>query len=559
MKPKFDSLVVHSSNKAEIIRSIQQLVPPGSATPKDPTVLATLQTLTAQLIQAYMAEGKLQADPFANVQERRIHLYQAEVSKQLQGKVVLVTGGEGCVGSHLVKKLVELGTRHVVSVDKARCSKELELKPIGKRIASLTLYAADVRNYDALTHIFSIEKPDIVFHLAAQRLPWLAEIQIRETVTTGILGTQNIIQLCESFGVQQCIFSSTGKASRYFTTEVYAASKKFCEWQFAQAASEGKVTYGMVRFTHMLENSSFCQQIDDNIQQNRIVNVHAPERYVTAQNVSEAVHLLLNAIVLSQPGSLRFLTVRNLGWPTETLEVALYKIIQSGKQLPIYFQGLIPGYREHFFLGHINCSKPTEINLLANVLEPQFIDDYGDMFIGEMASFSPQPMAKFLAVLQTLIDVHCLPEIQIKQCLGKAVSEVASSIFSQASPQTLLKILKWGINSKSLSAEGISIHVYQDILELLVQGLYGRLNKEILINAQMTPNKFDELIEILANLSSIPEEIAYLRVVSRNIRDFDGVKTRINAPYWLTNTNHKVIVPKRKKYMLKNLDNLPNP
>ncbi|MCP6762784.1 MAG: polysaccharide biosynthesis protein [Fischerella sp. CENA71] len=543
MKPKFDSLVVHGTNKAEIIRSIQQLVPPGSATPEDPTVLATLQTLTAELIQAYMAEGKLQADPFANVHERRIHLYQAEVKKQLQGKVVLVTGGEGCVGSHLVKKLIELGTRHVVSVDKARCSNSLELKPIGKHTASLTLYAADVRNYDALTHIFGIEKPDIVFHLAAQRLPWLAEIQIRETVTTSIFGTQNIIQLCESFGVQQCIFSSTGKASRYFTTEVYAASKKFCEWQFAQAASEGKVTYGMVRFTHMLENSSFCQQIDDKIQQNKIVNVHAPERYVTAQNVSEAIHLLLNAIVLSQPGSLRFLTVRNLGWPTETLEVALYKIIQSGKQLPIYFQGLIPGYKEHFFLGHLNCSKPTEINLLANVLEPQFIDGYGDMFIGEIAPFSPQLLAKYLAVLQTLIDVPFLPEIQIKQCLGKGVGEIASSIFSQASPQTLLKILKWGVNLKSLSAEEISIHVYRDILELLVQGLYGRLNKEILIHAQMTPNKFDELIEILANLSSIPEEIAYLQAVSRNVRDFDGIKSSINAPYLLTNTNNGVILP----------------
>ncbi len=533
MKPKFDSLVVHCTNKAEIIRGIQQLVPPGSSAPEDPRVLVTLQTLTAELIQAYIAEGKLQADPFADVQNRRIHLYQAEVSKLLQEKVVLVTGGEGCVGSHLVKKLVELGVRRVVSVDKARCSNSLKPKPIAKQKASLTLYAADVRNYDALAYIFGVEKPDIVFHLAAQRLPWLAEIQIRETVTTGIFGTQNIIQLCESYGVQQCIFSSTGKASRYFTTEVYAASKKFCEWQFAQAASEGKVTYGMVRFTHMLENSSFCQQIDDKIQQNKIVNVHAPDRYVTAQNVSEAVHLLLNAIVLSQPGSLRFLTVRSLGWPTETLEVALYKILQSGKQLPIYFQGLIPGYKEDFFLGHIDWSKPTEINLLANVLEPQFIDSYEDMFIGEMAQFSPQPLAKYLAVLQTLIDVPLLPEIQIKQCLGKAVREVASSIFSQASPQTLLKILKWGVDSKSLSAEEISIHVYRDILELLVQGLYGRLNKEILINAQMTPNKLYELTQILANLSSIPEEIAYLQAVSRNVRDFDGSKTSSNAPSFL--------------------------
>lgn len=52
-----------------------------------------------------------------------------------------------------------------------------------------TLYAADVRNYNGLKHIFDVEKPDIIFHLAAQRLPWLAEIQIRETGSTSILGT----------------------------------------------------------------------------------------------------------------------------------------------------------------------------------------------------------------------------------------------------------------------------------------------------------------------------------------------------------------------------------
>jgi FlaA1/EpsC-like NDP-sugar epimerase len=62
-----------------------------------------------------------------------------------------------------------------------------------------------------------------------------------------------VIQLCETYGVQQCIFSSTGKASRYFTNDVYAGSKKLAEWLFAQAAQQGRVKYGMVRFTHIIE------------------------------------------------------------------------------------------------------------------------------------------------------------------------------------------------------------------------------------------------------------------------------------------------------------------
>jgi len=529
VKSDLNYLVLHDTNKAEIIKFIQQLVPPGSPEPQDPKVLATLQSLTAALIQAYVAEGQLQAEPFADARKRMIHLYEAEVRSKLQGKVVLVTGGEGCVGSHLVKKLVELGVRCVVSVDKVRCSDPSEVRPIGTQNGSITLYAADVRNYNALKHIFDVEKPDIVFHLAAQRLPWLAEIQIRETVSTSILGTQNIIRLSEMCGVQQCIFSSTGKAARYFTTEVYAASKKISEWQFAQAAQKGDVTYGMVRFTHMLENSSVCQQIGNKIQQGKIVNVHAPHRYVTAQNVNEASHLLLNALVLCQPGKLKFLTVRNLDWPTETLEVALYKIVQSGKDIPIYFQGLIPGYEEPCFLGQFDWSNPTEINLLTNALEPRFIEASGDLLIAEVSPFCNHALAKHLSGLQILLADSDLPEAQIKRSLGKAVREISSSIFSQALTHTLLKILKWGTNPKHFEVEGISIEEYRDILELILQGLYGRINQEVLMRAQLTPNEFDNLIEILSLLPSVQQEVAYLRAVSRISREFNLCQNQVES------------------------------
>lgn len=530
--------MVHATSKAEIVRRIQQLVPPGSPDPQDSTVLATLQSLTADLIQAYVAEGLLQEDPFAEVWGRTIHLYESEVSNQLKGKVVLVTGGEGCVGGHLVKKLVELGVRRVVSVDKARCSDPSEIKPIVSQKALIALYAADIRNYDALKHIFDVEKPDVVFHLAAQRHPGLAEIQIRETVTTSILGTQNIIRLCERYEVQQCIFSSTGKASRYFTNDVYAASKKFSEWQFAQAAIEGNVTYGMVRFTHLLDNSLVCQQIDDKIQQGKIVNIHAPHRYVTAQNVSEALHLLLNALIVCKPGKLKFLTVRNLGLPTETLEIALYKIVQSGKEIPIYFQGLLPGYEEPFFSGQFDWSKPAEIHLLINALEEPFktIDAFEDMIVTELALFSMRTLTEQLSILETLITDPNLPEVQIKQSLIAAEREIASSIFSRTSAEELLKILRWGVHPRKLKAEGISINAYKDIVELLVQGLYGRLNKEVFRNAKLTFDDFKNLVEIISNLSSIQQEVAYLWAVFRCIIEFDDPQSDYHSyrhPAWV--------------------------
>ncbi len=519
MKPESDLSVVPVTKKAEVIKRLQQLVPPGSPEPQDPEVLAKLRTLTVELIEAYKAEGQLAEEPFSDVRNRTIHLYASEVSEQLKGKVVLVTGGEGCVGSDLVEKLVELGAKHVISVDNARCGYSVDPKPIGEKAESVTRYAADVRNYDALNYIFDVEKPELVFHLAAQRLPGLAEKEVRETISTSLLGADNIIKLCESYGVQQCVFSSTGKASRYFSAEVYAASKKLAEWQFAKAVQEGKVTYSMVRFTHTLDNSLVSQQIDDKIKIGPVVNVHAPHRYLTAQNVSEARHLLLNALVFSKTDQLKFFTVSNLGWPTETLEMILYKIIQSGKELPIYFQGLLPGYEEPFFLGQFDYSNPTEIHLLINTLEDPYRthDPSGDTIIAELAPFSIEVLDKHVAALKTLVADLDLPEAHLKPYLAEAIREITSSICAKASPEALLKILKWGINPKQVKAGEIAVESHQNILELLAQGLYGRLNEEVLKLAQVTPQDFDDLVEILSRFPSLQKEVAYMQAVSKQM------------------------------------------
>ena len=520
MKSAFKSSeVFEGASKAEIIARIQQLVPPGSPEPQDPEILAALQTLTAQLISVYQADGQLKSEPFSEVRERTIHLYASACCRKIKGKTILITGGEGCVGSFLIKKLLDLGATKIISADNARCHNPEENLPLFTREGAVTFYAADIRNFQALKHIFEIEKPEIVFHLAAQRQPGLAEIKIRETVTTSLLGCKHIIQLCEKYGVEHCIFSSTGKASRYFTTEVYAASKKFAEWQFAKAAQEGDVIYGMVRFTHILENSLFCEEMSKKVEQGKAVNVHAPHRYVTAQNLVEAVHLLLNSLVLSVPGKLKFVAVSNLGWPTETLEVALYKIIESGKNLPIYFQGLVPGYQEPFFLGQFDWTKPTDIHLLINVLETPFrsVNDAGDMVSAEVAPFSLRVLDKQVSKLESLIIAPDFPEVQIKQALVAAKKEVIASSFAWSSPQDLLKILQWGINPKKLQGYKTEIADYSEIIELLLQGIYGRLNQEILNSAGVTADELDDLVESLSTLDCIQAEVGYLRSMSRDI------------------------------------------
>jgi dTDP-4-dehydrorhamnose reductase len=482
-----DSFPDHLS-KSELIQCIQDLVPAGSPEPEDPQLVSVLKVLTQRLIAAYQADGSLHEDPFAEVWARTIHLYEPEVRHQLFNQVVLVTGGEGCVGSCLIEKLVALGVKRIISVDKAGCKeatpgghleapapKSLQIAPT----VELIQYAIDIRDGKALHSVFATEKPNIVFHLAAQRLPWLAEIQVWETVTSNIFGTQNVIRACEAHHVKQCIVSSTGKASRYLTGEVYAASKKMMEWQLAQAAQTGNVTYGMVRFTHMLDNSSFCQVYDDKIQQSKPVNIHAPYRYVVGQNLTEATHLLLNALIFSKPKSLKFLLCRNLGWPVETLEVALYKILQSQQDTYIYFQGVAVGYEESFFRGQVDWRNPAEINTLINVIECQTkeIDPSGHMIMAEVPAFSEGLLNQHLLNLKKLTHDSHLPEAEIKQALAQAIHSISGSVCAQASADVLLKILHWGMEVNHLKADGAAAAAFQGVLELLVQGLYESLKR----------------------------------------------------------------------------------
>jgi hypothetical protein len=85
--PFKSSEVFEGPSKAEIIDRIQQLVPPGSPEPQDPEILAALQTLTAQLIAAYQADGQLESEPFSDVRDHRtIHLYASACSSKIKGK-----------------------------------------------------------------------------------------------------------------------------------------------------------------------------------------------------------------------------------------------------------------------------------------------------------------------------------------------------------------------------------------------------------------------------------------------------------------------------------------
>jgi FlaA1/EpsC-like NDP-sugar epimerase len=494
----------------EIINCIAQLIPAGRSEPRNPRVLKRL-SLTADLIQAYGAD-RLRHDPFAEVYARDHGLDELKICNRLKGKVVLVTGGEGFVGRHLIQKLSDYKPQRLISVDMADGNHASQPYVAGVSGLLMARYILDVRDDEALGRVFALELPDIIFHLAGQRQPGLAERQVRQTVTSNILGAQNIIRLCERYRVETCIVSSTGKASRYFTHEVYAGSKKVAEWQLAVAAQEGHTTYRMVRFTHVLENSLVREEITQHIRRG-LVCLHAPYRYIYGQTVSEAVYLLLNALVLSTQGRLKFLVVRDLGWPIHILELALHMMVAARQTIPIWFSGTPPGYNEPLFEGHYDWRRKREVNAWVNALEAPLstTDASGKILVAELAPFSTAVLRQSLVGLQNTTGNLAVSEGHIKEALSKIGREMAQSIFEQARPAMLLNILKWGVHQRQTEEKKADIGVHQDIIQLLVHALYGRLNEDTWLEVDRRSPSLDELVKMLVTVPLLDDEVNYLR------------------------------------------------
>ncbi len=501
------------AQKKQIIGAIQRLVPAHAPVPRcsereaAPTieVLNKLTELTNDLVRVYQSEGRLKENPFTEAAQRRIHLYEDLVRSAIADKVIVVTGGEGCVGQALLTSLVDLGAKRIVSVDKAQTDKSRLVQA-----TQLTYQTVDIRDRNAVEQIFDRVRPQIVFHLAAQRSPGLAEVEIRETITTNLIGTGNIIHCCDLYQVEKCIFSSTGKASRYYTADVYAGSKKICEWLFAKAALAGKTIYAAVRFTHILDNSLIEIKIDRGIEAG-LVNLHKPDIDLLPQNVSEANYLLLNGLVEAVPQELKLLIVRDLGWPIDLLELPLYKIAQSGKKIPLYFNGLQVGYDEPLFHGQFDPSLGTEVNPLINAIEDvdRSYDESGTMVITKMSEFDIDELDRQVALITRLAqDLH-FPEPQLKAVQARAIESIATSLMSRIPPDRLLQVLKCGVNPRLFAAQGLSVKIHLDVLGILLRSLSGRLEcLDRLSNTDIV--SLPAIVELLQQLPELAIEVAYL-------------------------------------------------
>lgn len=345
---------------------MRRLAPPGLRR-LDSATQAKLREFTKELL-AIEADAAPEHRRFLGIRHRGLTLPEAALVSRLKDATVLVTGGTGCIGATLMAEIEERHPRYLISVSRG--------VTVGwPRVESANYCFADLRDSEELTRIVRKVRPDLIFHVAAQRDPGLAESEVRRTITTNVLATRNVLTAATAAGVSQVVFASTGKALRPYSPEIYTASKRAGEWLMAEAAGSTAVRCSGARFTHIVDNSIVYQRLlawavpGPDTYRDQVVRLHSPDIYFYAQSAREAAQLLLCACADAVAGEFRVQAITNLGLPLSLLDLALGTLGSTHSTTPIYFGGYDAGYEQVAFPGLYDPLTAGDVSPLLNAFE----------------------------------------------------------------------------------------------------------------------------------------------------------------------------------------------
>ena len=384
---------------SEIIGTMRNVAPPRQKSLDDAT-LGQLRDLTQALIAAKPGAAEEHAR-FLAIRERGLCLPEAALADRLRDATVLVTGGTGCIGSMLISQLAARSTGRIVSMSRGVASAY-------PRHGDVEYRRADVRDRAAMDALISEVRPDLVFHVAAQRDPGLAEMEVHRTVSTNVLGTRNVLTAAAEAGVPQVVCASTGKALRPYSPDMYTASKRAAEWVASGVAAHSDMLISAGRFTHVLDNSIIYKRLQSWAEEpaDGVIRLHSPEIAFYVQSALESAQLLLLACLGAERAEFRVFAISDLGWPVSLMDLALAVLARSGSRTPVYISGYDQGYEEIPFPGLYDPMTAGDVSPLLNAFEAGAgVGSPCPMVDGFRVDMAPEPRAaKLLTELAEVCD-----------------------------------------------------------------------------------------------------------------------------------------------------------
>ena len=271
-----------------------------------------------------------------------------DIRNFIEGKVCMVTGGGGSIGSELVRQIAKYSPQQVIIVDiyenNAYDIQQELTQEYGDSLNLVTLIAS-VRDYYRMNEIFKKYMPQVVFHAAAHKHVPLMENNPMEAIKNNVMGTFNMGTLSLNHNVQKFVMISTDKAVN--PTNVMGASKRCCEMivQYLSQQAGSKTEFVTTRFGNVLgSNGSVIPLFKRQIEKGGPVTVTHPDIIRYFMTIPEAVSLVMEAASIAHGGEI---FVLDMGQPVKIVSLAENLIRMYGKvpykDIEIKFTGLRPG------------------------------------------------------------------------------------------------------------------------------------------------------------------------------------------------------------------------
>jgi FlaA1/EpsC-like NDP-sugar epimerase len=353
-----------------------------------------------------------------------VRLDEEEMRGFLAGKVVMVTGAGGSIGSELARQTAAFAPARLVLVERAEFALfniDRELREVWPDL-QIEALVADINDATRMRSIFQSHRPQVVLHAAAHKHVPMMEGNVTEAVKNNVLATRLLGTMAGEHQTEVFVLISTDKAVR--PTSIMGATKRVAELVVQDLNQRYITRFVAVRFGNVIGSAgSVIPIFREQIRKGGPVTVTHPEMVRYFMTIPEASQLVLQAGAMGRGGEI---FVLDMGQPVNILDLAKDLISLSGLRphddIEIVFSGMRPG--EKLF-------EELEIDeeCLAKTRHPK-------IFIGKIAVHRPERVRTVLARLTTLTAIE--DETELRCCLGEFLPEAQlTNVECEPAPRSL--------------------------------------------------------------------------------------------------------------------------
>lgn len=288
------------------------------------------------------------------------------IASRVKNRTVLVTGAGGSIGSELCRQLCKVEPKEIVLLGHGENSiYDIELELI-RQYPNIQFHPVicDIQDRENIFDVIEKFRPAIIYHAAAHKHVPMMEKNPREAVKNNILGTKNVAEAADTFGVEIFVLISSDKAVN--PTSIMGATKKIAENVIQTINKRSFTRFAVVRFGNVLgSRGSVIPLFKEQIKQGGPVTVTHPEMIRYFMTIPEASRLVIQASVLAKGGEIFLL---DMGEPVKIVDLARNLIRLSGfneTEIPIVYTGIRPG--EKMYEELLNTDEIQHLNIYPKI------------------------------------------------------------------------------------------------------------------------------------------------------------------------------------------------